>query len=331
MATHSKSDVLFFFATAIYRASRPVSQRTLMDAREITSFKELNRVALSFQSVEPEKPVVKVSSPTTVFRGVQCYVCRRYGHRSFDCRYRSSSQTDVSSNKVPPVVCYSCNEPGYKEPECPNRGRNFGNNKSDKNEYKKVDVKKGSSTYNTNWVAVQDGDAHVEGIVNGLQCQIVPDTGAETTIVPGCLVYENQLLDEFVRVRGWNGEPKTLQTARVDFEFGGKSFMSTVAVAHENNLCNKVLFSVPMDGNMASKLILDAASNAPPRAGEAEHPGDTPGIQIPADAGAGSVAIPQEACKTSQGVGNTQRSVTVSVVTRSMSKKESNEKSTDNV
>ena len=65
--------------------------------------------------------------------------------------------------------------------------------------------------YNTNWVAVQDGAAHVEGIVNGLQCQIVPDTGAETTIVPGCLVYENQLLDEFVRVRGCNGEPKTLQ------------------------------------------------------------------------------------------------------------------------
>ncbi len=100
-------------------------------------------------------------------------------------------------------------------------------------------------------------------------------------------------------------------------------------MAHENDLCNKVLFLVPMDGNMASKLLLDAASNAPPREGKAEHPGDTPGIQTPAGAGAGSVAIPQEACKTSQGAGNTQRSVTVSVVTRSMSKKESNEKNTD--
>ncbi len=66
-----------------------------------------------------------------------------------------------------------------------------------------------------------------------------------------------------------------------------------------HDLCNKVSFSVPIDGNMASKLFFEAASNAPPRAGEAEHPGDTPGIQTPADAGADSVAIPQEACKTS--------------------------------
>ncbi len=93
----------------------------------------------------------------------------------------------------------------------------------------------------------------------------------------------------------------------------------SLVVRHD--LCNKVSFSVPIDGNMASKLFFEAASNAPPRAGEAEHPGDTPGIQTPADAGADSVAIPQEACKTSQGAGNTQRSVTVSVVTRSTSKR----------
>ncbi len=142
MATVEKSEVLLFFATAIYRASRPVSQRMLMDARDITSFKDLNRVALSFQTAEPEKPVARVSSPSIGFRGVQCFVCRKYGHRSYDCRYRNSEQNSGSS-KVPPVVCYACNEPGHKVPECPNRGRNNVNNKS---ENRKVEVKKGSRT-----------------------------------------------------------------------------------------------------------------------------------------------------------------------------------------
>ncbi len=78
-------------------------------------------------------------------------------------------------------------------------------------------MKKGSRTYNASLVAVQEGASHVKGIVNGMNCLIVPDTGAEITIVPGCLVYENQLLDEIVRVKGWNGITKTLQTAEVDF------------------------------------------------------------------------------------------------------------------
>ncbi len=42
---------------------------------------------------------------------------------------------------------------------------------------------------NTNWVAVRECSSYVEGFVNGTKCQIVPDTGAEITIVPGCLVY----------------------------------------------------------------------------------------------------------------------------------------------
>ncbi len=37
---------------------------------------------------------------------------------------------------------------------------------------------------------------------------IVPDTGAEITVVPGCFVYENQLRDERVIVKGWDGMTK---------------------------------------------------------------------------------------------------------------------------
>ncbi len=323
MATVDKADVLLFFAMAIYRASRPANQRSLMDAREVGSFKDLNRVALSFQTAEPETPVVSrpVSNPnfSSGYRGIRCYVCQRYGHRAYDCRFKGNSEQSVGS---PRVVCYSCNEPGHKVPDCPHRGKQGSSGaKSDGKSDKNVEVKKGRRTYNANLVAVQEGTSHVKGLVNGLECLIVPDTGAEITIVPGCLVYENQLLDERVNVKGWNGQTKSLQTAEVDFEFGGKSFISVVAVAHEDDVCNKVLFSVPMDGQMASKLLLDAASSAPPRARGAGHPDDTSGIQTsPSDAG--SVTTLQEACKTSQGDGDIQRSATVKVVTRSKSRRE---------
>ncbi len=328
MATVNKTEVLLFFTKAIFRASRPASQRMLMDAHEVGSFKDLNRVALSFQTAEPETPVVRQNcSPnySTGFRGIKCYVCHRFGHRAYDCRFKSNNE---QGGGVPRVVCYSCNEPGHKVPECPYRNRTNGGNNSkfeSKLDNKKVDVKKGSRTYNASLVAVQEGASHVKGMVNGMDCLIVPDTGAEITIVPGCLVYENQLLDERVRVKGWNGMTKTLQTAEVDFEYGGKSFMSVVAVAHEDDLCHKVLFSVPMDGSMASRLLLDAASSAPPRARGAGHPDDTSGVQTSPLGDAGSATTPREACKTSQGSGSTQRSASVNAITRS--KRESVRKS----
>jgi len=34
----------------------------------------------------------------------------------------------------------------------------------------------------------------VKGMVNGMACNFAPDTGAEITVVPGCLVYESQML-----------------------------------------------------------------------------------------------------------------------------------------
>ncbi len=39
------------------------------------------------------------------------------------------------------------------------------------------------------------------GKINGESCTIAPDTG-KTIIVPGHLVFESQLIDEFERIRG---------------------------------------------------------------------------------------------------------------------------------
>ncbi len=320
MATDSKADLLLFIASSIFRASRSYHQRSTMDARELKSFKDLSDIAGSLKASESDRTFIRHSSnpnkPT-----YPCGVCKKYGHRTTDCRYRNVPSYDVpSSNPVPSkphsIVCFTCNVPGHKSPDCPTK-KGGTDNKSDN----KPNVKRGTRTYNTNWIAGQNGSPHVEGKVNGMPCRIVPDTGAEITIVPAAFVLEDQLLDDCVNVRGWNCEPKLLPTAKVNLEFGGKSFTSVVAVADENDRCNRVLFSVPMDGDMASRLLLDAASNASSEAEGAGLPGDTPGVQTSAEAGAGSVTIPREACKTSQGSSDNQRSMNVSVVTRSASKR----------
>ena len=48
--------------------------------------------------------------------------------------------------------------------------------------------------------------------------------------------------------------------AVVDFQFQGRQFKSLVAVAREDTLCGRVLYSEPMDDSMAAKLLMDAAS-----------------------------------------------------------------------
>ncbi len=233
-----------------------------------------------------------------------------------------------TQSKPQGIVCSSCNTPGHKSPDCPNKNKFAPNSKSEnKGDNKQIVVKRGSRTYNTSWIAAQEGASHVDGMVDGLPCQIVPDTGAEITVVPASLVYENQLIDEHVKVRNWNGDTMVLQTARVDFEFAGNSFLSVVAVAHEDDLCHRVLFSIPMDGYMAARLLLDATSNAPNRAGGVGHPDVTSGIQTSAKADDGSAVILHEACKTSQGSDSIQRSATVSAVTRSVSKANMSDKS----
>ncbi len=53
MTIGDRKDVLLFFATAIlYRHGLTSQQRAVMDSREIVTFKELNRLAISLQTTD---------------------------------------------------------------------------------------------------------------------------------------------------------------------------------------------------------------------------------------------------------------------------------------
>ncbi len=211
MMCHSKAELLLFFACATYRASRPVAQRAIMDQREFTSFKDLNKFALSIDSTDS----VNVSGRGHYNRygnggnAIECFKCHKFGHRSFECRsYVSSSGSSSSgsgsssSGRSSSIVCYTCHEPGHKSPECPYKKGNDSGSDSRPVSSNKAGVRKGR-TYIANWVSVRNGAPHVMGFVNGIICKIVPDTGAEISIVPGCLVYGDQLTGEHIEVKGW--------------------------------------------------------------------------------------------------------------------------------
>ncbi len=137
MMTHSKEDLLLFIACATYRASRPFSQRAIMDQREFKSFRDLNKFALSINSTEPERPSVgRFTSRSTFGSPYECYKCHKLGHRAFECRSNVSSPTFTygGSGKPPSVVCYTCREPGHKSPDCPTKrsdSRDNGDSKAD--------------------------------------------------------------------------------------------------------------------------------------------------------------------------------------------------------
>ncbi len=113
--------------------------------------------------------------------------------------------------------------------------------------------------------------------MNGTVCTIVPDTGADITLVPGHLVYSHQLVDQVEHVKGVSGLPVEVQCADVPFEFEGRQFTRRVAVANKDLINDRVLFAVPLVVDQPRHLFLGAVdgSNTP----ETEHSGDTPDSQ----------------------------------------------------
>ncbi len=154
----------------------------------------------------------------------------------------------------------------------------------------------------------------VEGEVNGMECIIAPDTGAELTVVPGDLVYEKQMLDDWVKeVKAATGAPVTLQLAEVPFVFEDKEFVEEVAVARTDMVADKVLFAVPMDRCMARDLLLGAvACSKSPVTG---HSGDTPDTQSLAAASTQAAASAVET-QPGKGGGGAEESASVMAVTR---------------
>ncbi len=124
-----------------------------------------------------------------------------------------------------------------------------------------------------------------------------------------------------MQVKGWKGVSEWLHTAVVDFQFQGKLFQSVVAVAREDTLCGRVLYSVSMDDSMAAKLLLDAASESVSLDSGAGQLRGTRNVETSTSVDAGSAEGSVGAIDIPLSPESIPEEVKVNVVTRSASKK----------
>ncbi len=132
-------------------------------------------------------------------------------------------------------------------------------------------------------------------------------------------MYESQLLDDWVPVKGATGTVVRLQKAVVPFLVEGRSFDTVVAVANGSTVNDRVLFDVPMDEEMAKSLLLGAVADN--TLSVTEQSGDTPDTQTSAAFTAGAVGKAETQVLQGEGGAQEVDEASVCVVTRSAKKR----------
>ncbi len=190
------------------------------------------------------------------------------------------------SNKK--VKCFVCRKPGHKAFDCPEREKR--GKPKEREAPKQTD--KDTKVKATRWAVSDNEGVTLRGSVNGVPCDIVPDTGATVTIVPVKYVPPCQLLDKFELIQGVAGEPVRAQCAQVMFGLDGKQFSLRVVVSDELKT-DEVIFAIPLGENEATRLLLGAASEADTSG--TGYSGITPDTQAGVKATADSLSLPTSA------------------------------------
>ena len=168
-----------------------------------------------------------------------CDFCRKLGHTETDC---FKKQGLAKSN------------PSYKPHKSYNNDNQAsGSGKQYKTNHKEAGVKNRSVV--VNWSQTDTTVNSIKGIINGHEAEVVIDTGAQITVVPGKFVYSDNLTGETVSILGINGDPMPYQTAHIPITVQNNTKYETVAVAPEDQLNAKVLLSVPMDQTITDNLL----------------------------------------------------------------------------
>ena len=205
------------------------------------SLAELLEMATSFDSqIDYEKVSKQHHSHTKQFhRKVTCDFCKKPGHLETEC---FKKQGLTKSN------------PSYKPHKSYNNDNQAsGSGKQYKTNHKEAGVKNRSVV--VNWSQTDTTVNSIKGIINGHEAEVVIDTGAQITVVPGKFVYSDNLTGDTVSILGVNGHPMPYQTAHIPITVQNKTKYETVAVAPEDQLNAKVLLSVPMDQIITDNLL----------------------------------------------------------------------------
>ena len=211
---------------------------------KVQSFAELLEMTSSFDSqLDYEKTSKHHSVHTKPFqKKAFCDYCTRSGHLEADCFKKQGTNKHETFRQ--PKTTY---KPNTQEHNTSNTSKYY------KPTHKDAGVKSRSAI--VNWSQTSDTVNSIKGIINGHEADVVIDTGAQITVVPGKFIFSDNLTGETVSILGVNGDPMPYQTANIPITLRNKTVYETVAVAPEDQLNAKVLLSAPMDNTITDNLL----------------------------------------------------------------------------
>ena len=169
-----------------------------------------------------------------------CDYCKKVGHLEEQC-FKKQGSTKSSTPQQQPI-----NKSNFQDQQNKPRYNKYQN--------KETGVKVRPTT--VNWSRTNDSIHSITGTVNGHTTEIILDTGAQITVVPGKLIYEDNLTGESIDIIGINGDPRPYQTAKISIIINDTEVEEVVAVAPEHQLNSKVLLATPI-GQKATQQLID--------------------------------------------------------------------------
>ncbi len=129
-------------------------------------------------------------------REVTCFSCGVKGHRAVDCRKDKSPESSSRAVGFRSVTCYNCGKPGHRSTECTNKkvGAPVMKREGDRVAKLVVEGKKD----NIAW-----------GLVNGVRCKVLVDSGASVGVIPRELLSDSHEDCGEVYVESFHGTKKT--------------------------------------------------------------------------------------------------------------------------
>ena len=203
-------------------------------------FAELLEMATTFDSqLDYEKATKPYYSHTKQsHKKVTCDFCKKSGHVEAECFKKQGLHKQNTS---------------YKPQRSYNENQQAGSTKHYKSTNKDTGIKPRPAT--VNWSQTKDTVKSIKGTVNGHKVDIILDTGAQITVVPGKYIYEDNLTGHTVDIMGINGSPRPYQTAIIPITINNIQVEEKVAVAPEDQLNSRVLLATPMCETATQHLI----------------------------------------------------------------------------
>ena len=142
-----------------------------------------------------------------VSRELTCFSCGAKGHRAVDCKKGKSPEPSSGSAGFRVVTCYNCGKPGHRSTEC--MSKKVG-----------APVKKEGGRV-AKLVVEGKKDNIAWGLVNGVRCKVLVDSGASVGVIPRELLSDSHEDCGEVHVESFHGTKRTHRSTVVTYEVGG--------------------------------------------------------------------------------------------------------------